>query len=369
MDFKPKILIVDDHDINIELIEQYLLLENSNYIIFKATNGKETLKIVEEHNPDLILLDVLLPDINGYEICKKLKKVENRNLPVIMVTALQDRSSLIKGLEVGADEFLTKPVDRYELLVRVKNLLKVRKLTKDLYQRYRELKRELEMARILQEGFLPKDLPKIKELSTEVIYKPCIDVGGDFYDFLKINDYTLGAFIADVSGHGVSSAMITAVLKDIISKNSIYWDKPDVFLEKINIHLYHFFQTANSDKYITAFYIVMDLKNNSLKYSNGGHPPLININQNKLEKLDCDIGFPLGIFSNSKYQIKEKVFSRGDKIFMYTDGLANLDNFVLENELEKYSFNSSRVIATLQNIIIKKCPLEDDISLIALERV
>ncbi|MEZ5336362.1 MAG: methanogen output domain 1-containing protein [Methanolobus sp.] len=126
----PKILVVDDEIMNIELLKAYL---EENYEVITATNGRDALELVGEEKPDIILLDVMMPDINGYQVCEQLKAdPETQFTPVIMVTALSGRDDWIAGIEAGADEFLTKPVNKMELLTRITSLLKLKKMHYDL---------------------------------------------------------------------------------------------------------------------------------------------------------------------------------------------------------------------------------------------
>lgn len=121
---KPKILIVDDEKLNVELLEGIL---SEKYEILRAYNGKEALLEVEKNPPDLILLDIMMPGMTGYEVCKELKgDKKTMHIPILMVTALTEKTEKIKGLEAGADDFLNKPVDMIELRVRVKSLLRIK---------------------------------------------------------------------------------------------------------------------------------------------------------------------------------------------------------------------------------------------------
>ena len=122
---KPKVLIVDDMKENVELMEAYLAVEP--YEVISAYGGKEALRKVKEEKPDIILLDVMMPEINGYEVCKILKEnPETQFIPVLMLTALSELEDRIRGIDVGADDFLTKPINRLELKTRVKSLLRVK---------------------------------------------------------------------------------------------------------------------------------------------------------------------------------------------------------------------------------------------------
>lgn len=322
-----QILLVDDYDINLEILEAYLAKSEMDLTILKASNAKEALKIIEQENLDLVLLDVMLPDMSGYEICKRIKESDTfQTLPVIMITALNDRESMIKGLDGGADEFLTKPVDGNELLLRVKNLLKLRKMTTDLNYRYQQLEREMVIAKALQKSFLPTDVPKLRDYEIAVVYKPSGHIGGDFYDFLLIDEDNVGFFISDVKGHGVASAMITATLKDNLNKLAYCYREPKVLFKQLNRQLSQFFSNINNDFFVTAFYGVLNQREHTFTYSNAGQSvPYLFAEQ--VYPLDTNTGVPLGIFADSLYYQKKLKIDAEAEIFMYTDGIFELPLF------------------------------------------
>jgi len=139
-DKRPKILIVDDEEKNVKLI--IAILKNYGYSFETAENGLEAIEKAEKFSPDLILLDIMMPEMDGYEACRRLKEnPETQHIPVVMVTALADRESRIKGLESGANDFLTKPVDATELIVRTKNLLRVKEF-EDFLEHHNEILEE-----------------------------------------------------------------------------------------------------------------------------------------------------------------------------------------------------------------------------------
>lgn len=156
---EPKILIVDDEKKNIRLFKAMLMSEN--YQIFEALNGEQALHTVAAVNPDLILLDVMMPGIDGFKVCRKLKQAEEtKSIPIVMVTALSDKEHRLKALEAGADDFLSKPVDRTELAVRVKSLLRIKTYHDELLAGNREI--AIKNERLIE-------LEKIKEGLTHMI--------------------------------------------------------------------------------------------------------------------------------------------------------------------------------------------------------
>ncbi len=137
----PTILIVDDEEINIKLIKGMLAKENYN--VFGAFSGQEALSMLDSINPDLILLDVMMPEMDGFETCSKIKqKQKTRSIPVLMVTALSEKKHRLMALDCGADDFLSKPVDMTELKIRVKSLLRIKEYHDQLFERYKEISKK-----------------------------------------------------------------------------------------------------------------------------------------------------------------------------------------------------------------------------------
>jgi signal transduction histidine kinase len=155
----PKILIVDDEEKNVRLLKAMLMSEK--YQLFEAFSGEQALKTVPAVSPDLIMLDVMMPGINGFDVCRKLKRAdETKTIPIVMVTALSEKEHRIKALEAGADDFLSKPVDRTELMVRVKSLLRIKTYHDELWASNREIAEQNEKLH---------ELEKIKEGLTHMI--------------------------------------------------------------------------------------------------------------------------------------------------------------------------------------------------------
>ena len=321
----PSILLVDDYEVNLDLLEAYLEFSGIPMQIYKAHGGAEAFAVIEQKTLDLILLDVMLPDISGYEICRTIKDNKlYQNIPVIMITALNDKKDMLTGLHAGADEFLTKPVDSHELILRVKNLLKMKAIANDLDEKYTQLHQELMIATELQKSFLPHHVPRYPGVMIDVLYKPSSFIGGDFYDFISIDDTHLGVLICDVKGHGVASAMITATIKFQIYNLRQQYLQPDLFLEQLNNRLEQFFSSTGNDYFVTAFYGVLDLEKRRFVYSNAGHSAPGLCRASGLQLLDTDSGLPLGILPNMQYEEREVALDGGDELFLYTDGIFEL---------------------------------------------
>jgi len=322
---QANVLLVDDYEVNLELLEAYLALSDIRVRIYKAHNGAEAYQIVEQRALDLILLDVMLPDISGYDICRTLKNSSlYENIPVIMVTALDDKKSMLEGLQAGADEFLTKPVDSHELILRVRNLLKLKAIANDLDRRYHQLHRELVLATELQKSFLPQRVPVYQGVEIEVLYKPSSFIGGDFYDFLPIDSQRLGLFICDVKGHGVASAMITATIKFQLHDLQPFYQAPERLLAQLNRNLEQFFSNTANDYFVTAFYGVLDLEQGIFCYSNAGHSDPCLCRSQEIVWLRTQQGLPLGVLPDSLYERRQIAVASGESLLLYTDGIFEL---------------------------------------------
>lgn len=325
---KPIILMVDDYAINLELLEAYLQSSAPNAQLVKAMTGLEAMKAFWDHDLDLVLMDVMLPDISGFELCLMMKEIRKDDyLPIVMITALHDKESLLEGLSSGADDFLTKPVNREELSIRVRNLLRLRSTTSDLNNRYRELSHELHLARTLLTDFMPQHLPDIPGMYMEVIYEPSSFIGGDFYDVIEIDDQHVGFFLADVKGHGVASAMMIAMLKEQLLQSQPFWTQPGALFNKLNQNLYEFFSQNLNDYFITALYMIYHRDKKELRWSNAGHNPAVYFCDEGFKILSEPGGMPFGIMNETIYEEGVVPVKQRCGVMMYTDGIFELPLF------------------------------------------
>ncbi len=220
----------------------------------------------------------------------------------------------------------------------LRDITEMKKLQKEMLNQNKKLQSELNMARKLQCSLLPKELPEDK-IAFSYIYKPCETLGGDFLDIFKIDDHHVGVYIADVSGHGVAASMLTVFLRSSIDKKTL---SPAAALKK----LYKEFNADYSDQdfYITVFYAIINLKDNTLIYSNAGHnvSPVVFNPENKRFDLLRIPGIPISNWVEEPIYIDSKVnLEHGDRIFLYTDGIVELKN--TDNE----QFGEDRLVSVL----------------------
>ncbi|MFN2216058.1 MAG: response regulator, partial [Anaerolineales bacterium] len=233
----PLILIVDDNPANVEILK--MRLAANNYDIITAMDGESGLAEAIDKTPDLILLDIMMPKMDGLEVCRRLKGDSSLPfMPIIMVTAKADSKDIVAGLEAGGDEYLTKPVDHAALVARVKSMLRIKSLHDRVLEQSAQLKHQLKTATKIQSLFWP-DIPEL-EVGNHIwaLSTPAAYIGGDLYDIISMPDKSLLVYVADVSDKGVPAALIMAALSTKIKNESRIHKDVDNLLETINNSLH-----------------------------------------------------------------------------------------------------------------------------------
>jgi len=333
------ILIVDDEPINLEILE-LSLKQLENIEIISALSGHKALEYIKNRPIDLILLDLSMPELDGLEVLKILKEDKDfQYIPVIVVTGKsEDR---YEALRLGAEDFLSKPIDVVELGFKVNNLLKLKKfndlqlffnqrLEEEVAKKEKQLKKfaqveqELQLAHEIQQRLIPKSYPTCSELD---IYGSCVSasqVGGDYLDVFnsECGKYTI-FIIADVSGHGFASALVSMQFRSLARMELIKGaDDLGKDIEQIN----SVFSNDNQDgsMFITALFLRYNHETGVMESCNAGHyDPL---GTPSLEHSAETKGIPLGIQAGMSYGVVSAPFKRGDGLFLYTDGIIECEN-------------------------------------------
>lgn len=314
---KQTVLVVDDAPANIQVVNSIL---KDTYKVRIATNGAKALELVKTTpRPDLILLDVMMPGINGYEVCAQLKTdPSTKDIPVIFLTGQTETSDETRGFEAGAVDYIHKPFSPAVVQARVQTHLVLRNVREQLAQQLLTIQKELETARQIQLSILPREIPKIAGLDIAARYVPMTAVAGDFYDFIVVDNKHVGVLIADVSGHGMPAALIASMLKIAFAAQSPNAADPAAVLQGLNLALCGKFD----HHYVTAAYCFIDLERHVLKYAGAGHPPLISWVSGQGGTTDVlENGMFLGKFDFATYTAVERPLSSGTWFLMYTDGI------------------------------------------------
>jgi serine phosphatase RsbU (regulator of sigma subunit) len=316
------ILIVDDTPINLGVISGAL---KDTYKTKVATNGEKALAIASsEDKPDLILLDVMMPVMDGYEVCRRLKaNSATQSIPVIFLTGQTGTEDETRGFEVGAVDYIHKPFSEAVVKARVHTHLMLREAHEQIARQLVEINLELEMARQIQLSILPSDTPKIPGLDIVARYLPMTSVAGDFYDFIILDDKRVGILVADVSGHGLPSALIASMLQVALTAQVAHASEPERVLSGLNQALCGKFER----NFVTAAYVFVDMERKLMTYAGAGHPPLL-FSRKSTGKVSAvsENGLFLGMFPEATYSSLELPVQAEDRVVLYTDGIPETTN-------------------------------------------
>ena len=342
---KPVILAVDDTPENLDVVKGILA---SDYLVKAAINGPIALKIAEKLNPDLILLDVMMPGMDGYEVCQKLKENPNtRDIPVIFVTAMDQTSDETRGFSLGAADYIFKPVIPPILLARVKTHLALKQSMDELSQAYDIIKQqkermeeELNIGRDIQMSMLPLEFPAFPEhdeFSIHALLQPAREVGGDFYDFFFINEDELVLVVGDVSGKGVPAALFMAVTKSVIKTRAMDDPSPASIVTRVNDEMS---EDNPSSMFVTLFIAICNVRTGECRYTNAGHnPPYVRREDGQLDALTQRHGPIIGAMEDLAYKESSIDLGKGDQLFIFTDGVTEAmdsqDQLYSEKRLEE----------------------------------
>lgn len=334
-----RVLIVDDSEINRRILTR--MLRHERYTLLSASNGEEAMAVARRSRPDLILLDIVMPGADGYQVIAALKADPlTCRVPVIFLSALSEIADKIRGLELGAVDYITKPFDQGEVLARVRSQLKIQRLATELleanlalHEKQARLEEDLQAAGAIQRSLLPAATPALSSLRLAWRFMPCGRVGGDLFNFCPLGDDALGVFVIDVSGHGVPAAMVTVSLSQFLSAPAgrllaaaptAAGDLLPAAPAEVLRRLEREYPIERFDKFFTVAYAVIDHRRGQLRYSLGGHPrPLLHRADGRIETLDA--GGPLiGFGGGLSFDEAELALAPGDRLFLYTDGLVEL---------------------------------------------
>ncbi len=311
-----RVLIVDDDPVNLRVLRNHLSLDH--YSVREASSGRAALELIGVEPFDLVLLDVMMPGLSGYEVCRIVRQTfSTSQLPVIMLTAKNRIPDLVAGLESGANDYLVKPFDSRELLARTRTMIEFRRAAIS-QATLASLQSELEVARRVQESLIPTAGPSIAGLDIALRYRAMEQVGGDYCDFLVPSAGTLGVFVGDVTGHGMPAALIVSLLKTAFYFQEEVADQPAVVMSSINRVL----RTTIHRDFVTAAYAFIEPQRRRLVVANAGHPPLYVWRRGERELLKLrPMGRILGPFEDGGFQQTEVELRTGDRILLYTDGI------------------------------------------------
>lgn len=307
------VLAVDDNLLNLKLIEKSLTKEG--YRVFCADNGPDARRTALKEKPDLILLDIEMPGESGFDVIEKLKDSAQTNaIPVLFLTGVSEVEAKLKGFDLGAVDYITKPFHPQEVLARVRIHLKLSIATNSLISGQAEKLKQLTEAQVSMLP-TPEDNP---QAIFSVFYKALEEAGGDFYDILNITDKITGYFVADFSGHDIRTSYLTASVKALLAQNCTPVYSPAESMKMINDVLV---EILPDGKYLTACYMHINRTTRKLTIINAGHPPVVCLPKDGDPYLIETHGDILGMFKDAHFGIKKMKVTQGDRFLVYSDGL------------------------------------------------
>jgi sigma-B regulation protein RsbU (phosphoserine phosphatase) len=314
------ILVVDDSATNLQVVVRTLY--GSGHRILVARDGATALEIALRASPDLVLLDIMMPVMDGFEVCRALKaKPETRDTAVIFMSARGELSDKVSGLELGAVDYITKPIQAEEVVARVAAHLSRQHLERALRISRDKLDRELAGAARMQRSILPAAMPEHPRVSFAAYYETSRHAGGDYYDVLPLGGDRFGIMVADVSGHGAPSAIVMAMIRAVVHTYPGVPDDPPAVLDHINRHFRFLWE---SSMYATAVYAVLDAGRGTLRLSSAGHPPPLLLRPGEtaaplpLDPTMCLIWDELRDIPRAEHALRP-----GDRVVFYTDGITD----------------------------------------------
>ena len=374
-----RVLVVDD-SITIRMILSSILKEQGFAEIMLAENGEDALAKLASFVPDIIILDIAMPNIDGLKFCEKFRNSDFacRNIPIIIMTGLAKTDERMSALRVGASSILDKPIDKGILAERMYAHLQESRLINKINNGEVATEEDLTIAEQILATLLPsKDIIEECQAKYNIdigcIYQPSEIFGGDYCTVKPINEHLLAVFVADFAGHGVSSAVYVLRLHKFFQEYIIHYQSPAEVLNALNQAACKMFPAG---KYLTCVLAFIDIKQNVITYSSAGHPPMILISDT-VNYIDCS-GTPVGAYSDARYTDKIIPFNKKNVLAIYSDALieANNDLKILFNQnslAEQIKETSNKGVYIICNEMlstIKKAEhhFDDDMTFLCLMR-
>jgi sigma-B regulation protein RsbU (phosphoserine phosphatase) len=338
---KPfSILVVDDNEANRETLSRRL--QRHGYLVTTANDGAQALKMLDERSFDLVLLDWMMPVMNGLDALREIRRTRSpTQLPVIMATAKGESADVVQALGLGANDYVTKPLDFAVVLARVQTQLTVKRSVEqilelehrlseanaELRRNAQRLQEELSAAAKIQEAFLPTALPPIPGVEFAWAFQPCAELAGDALNIVVLDAENVAVYVLDVTGHGVAASLLAVAAARVLTADagtdSILIDKsvrqpigPAEVATRLDKR---FAWDSATGQFITLFYAVLHIPSRRFSYVSCGHPPAIRVSAAGTATVLQGSGMPIGL--GGQYEQHAIDLEPGERVFLYTDGV------------------------------------------------
>lgn len=317
------LLLVDDDKVN-RLLMGYYLTQQGHTVIY-AENGRQALETLRSQTIEMMLLDIEMPEMNGYQVLEQVIADPNlRDIPVIVTSGLEEIESVVKCVEMGAEDYLTKPINQVLLRARINASLEKKRLRDQQTHLLLRLERELEIARQTQQSILPDHLPEREGYDFGARMIPARVVGGDFYEFISLDNEHLGVVIGDVTDKGLPAALFMALTYSLVSVDAMQTGSPAETIRNVNRHL---LSMNAAGMFVTLLYGILDYRTGQFRYARAGHlVPIVIDPDGQTVKIPVNTGQPLGLFKDPLLDEQSITIPPGGMFLMYSDGLNEASN-------------------------------------------
>jgi sigma-B regulation protein RsbU (phosphoserine phosphatase) len=360
-----QILIADDDNIDRKLLETYL--QNSSFEVVSTTNGEEAWNHVSSSNgpPQIVIIDWLMPEMDGIALCKKIREMESPHyIYIILVTTKSMSADMVKGLEAGADDYLTKPYEKAVLLARINVGARILRLEREknaqlkkIQTTNRKLQQNMDSAAQIQLSLLPPKKSIIQSFQFDWIFKPSNTLGGDMLHIYRLSDTKVACYVLDVSGHGTDAALLSVTIRNqltgnregtkadesfdsLISFNSEKNIPADV-IDRLSNHYGDLLEKTGH--YFTIVYGVLDTESGIFEYISAGHYNPVLIKGQQFVLSEESSGTPIGMFHDQAYVQQKVRLSPQDRLYLFSDGL------IEETDKTDEQFGTDRLVEELKS--------------------
>jgi len=377
------VLVVDDEEVWLGMLSQFL--QGKGFNVLSATNGPSALALLAQDQIDLVLLDFLMPEMDGLEVLDKIRHDYSRAaLPVIMATAKTSSRDIVTALRKGANDYLTKPFDFPVVLARVETQMSLKRSVDEISKLQRSLesqnqdlenvnakltdanrkmKHDLEAAAKVQEAMLPSPPVKVPGVHFEWCFRPCDELAGDHLNILPVDESQVSFFVLDVVGHGVQAALLAVTVNRVLAEmmqthGDVHSSKADSSSPRhIADRLSRLFTMEELGKFFTIAFCNLDLGTRECMYTCAGHPGPIYCPKNSEPVVATFPGFPIGTM-DSAYEERGIALHPGDRLFLYSDGVVEAQGYSEE------PFGVDRMLEVLR--VTRDAPLHSTVEALAL---
>ncbi|MFC0393450.1 PP2C family protein-serine/threonine phosphatase [Paenibacillus mendelii] len=334
-----RIAVVDDNPMNVTVVQE--ILKRAGYTdIVAASSGVELFgqlgltsqgtepegSPAPDYDVDLILMDMMMPGVDGISACRAISQSSRlRDIPIIMVTAIGDSKKLAEALDAGAIDYVTKPINRIELLARIRVALRLKEQKDWHKERDRRVREELQLAREVQSAVLPQSIEE-DGIRISAVFRPSEELSGDLYAWHRIDDHRYGVAVIDAMGHGISSSLVCMFIASVLKEAMTKMVDPKRVIRELNRRAQQLqFADQLIQYYFTGLYMVIDLEKGTIDYVNAGHPPgmLIRGDEGVVEAFERG-GVAIGLFDEITVEKHTLSIRPGDRIVLITDGILDL---------------------------------------------